>query len=105
MFGQITAEIIRQLREAAAERKALLAEVEALRADAERLRLRGEAYEAAFNIAYRATYQSHNGHWDRTMQGGAGCPECIKAREARAECDTVLREGLQRLADAAKEQR
>ncbi len=49
MFGKITAEIIRQLREAAAERKALLAEVEALRAelaaeraDRRRLGLQGE---------------------------------------------------------------
>ena len=77
------------------------AERDALRADAERLRIRGEAYEAAYGIAYQATYQSHNGHWDKTMQGGSGCPECIRAREARENCDAALRDGLEKLVERA----
>ena len=68
-----------------------------------RLRIRGSAYEAAFGIAYQATYQSHNGHWDSTMQGGAGCRECIRAREARENCDAELRRGLEALAARAQE--
>ena len=85
----------------AAQIAALTAERDALRADAERLRIRGAAYEAAYGIAYQATYQSHNGHWDRTMQGGIGCRECIRAREARENCDKALREGLEALAARA----
>ena len=80
---------------------ALTSERDALRADAERLRIRGAAYEAAYGIAYQATYQSHNGHWDSTMQGGIGCRECIRAREARENCDRALREGLEALAARA----
>ena len=49
------------------------AEIAKLTAENARLRIRGSAYEAAFGIAYQATYQSHNGHWDSTMRGGAGC--------------------------------
>jgi hypothetical protein len=79
----------------------LRAERDALREDAERLRIRGAAYEVAYGIAYQATYQSHNGHWDSTMQGGLGCRECIKAREARENCDAALREGLERLVERA----
>lgn len=74
---------------------------EALR-DVERLKIRGAAYEEAYRIAYQATYQSHSGHWDRTMRGGAGCPECIRAREARENCDKALHDGLQKLIDLAK---
>jgi len=81
--------------------EALQAEREALRADAERLRIRGEAYETAYGIAYQATYQSHNGHWDATMRGGLGCRECIKAREARENCDAALRDGLENLIERA----
>ena len=87
-----------ELESQAAQIAALTAERDALRADAERLRIRGAAYEAAYGIAYQATYQSHNGHWDRTMQGGIGCRECIRAREARENCDKALREGLEALA-------
>ena len=76
-------------------------EIKELQAQVERLTIRGAAYERAFGIAYRATYQSHNGHWDRTMQGGTGCPECIRAREAREDCDAALREGLEQLAARA----
>jgi hypothetical protein len=42
-----------------------------------------ELLEKAFFIALDAAYQSHNGHWDMTGQGGRGCPECIRASELR----------------------
>lgn len=84
-----------------AELDRLQARVAELEVDAERLRIRGETYERAYGIAYRATYQSHNGHWDSTMRGGLGCRECISAREARENCEAVLREGLQALVDRA----
>lgn len=71
------------------------------RAEIERLKIRGEAYENAYRIAYQATYQSHSGHWDKTGQHGAGCPECIYAREARENCDAALQNGLQKLAERA----
>lgn len=71
------------------------------RAELDRLRIRCAAYEEAYGIAYKATYQSHNGHWDSTMRGGAGCPECIRAREARENCDVALRNGLSALAALA----
>lgn len=44
----------------------------------------------ALEIYKNASYQSHNGHWDMTMQGGAGCPECIRARELRVKADEIL---------------
>lgn len=67
----------------------------------DRLKIRSEAYENAYRIAYQATYQSHSGHWDKTGQHGAGCPECIRAREARENCDAALREGLDELIERA----
>lgn len=73
-----------------------------LRAQLARSEIRGAAYEAAYAIAYHATFQSHSGHWDSTGQSGLGCPECIKAREAREHCDKALREGLQQLIDRAE---
>jgi len=84
-----------------AELTALTAERDALRKDVERLRIRNAAYEEAYGIAYQATFQSHNGHWDATMQGGKGCPECIRAQEARENCNAALRRGLEGLIDAA----
>lgn len=66
-----------------------------------RLRIRCAAYENAYRIAYQATFQSHTGHWDKTGQGGRGCPECVRAREARENCDAALREGLAALIDRA----
>jgi hypothetical protein len=72
------------------------------RAEIERLKIRCEAYENAYRIAYQATYQSHSGHWDATGQHGAGCPQCIRAREARSECDAALRDGLDKLIERAK---
>lgn len=71
------------------------------RKEAARLKARSIAYEDAYRVAYLATYQSHNGHWDATMQGGRGCPECIRAREARENCDAILREGLEHLVTIA----
>lgn len=53
----------------------------------------------ALEIYKNASYQSHNGHWDMTMQGGAGCPECIRARELRVKADEILAK------DAIKEER
>ena len=41
-------------------------------------------------VLRKATYQSHNGHWDMTGGSGSGCPECIRAREARVEADRLL---------------
>lgn len=49
-----------------------------------------ENYKQAYLIMREATYQSHNGHWDSTMQHGAGCPECIRARGLRAKADKIL---------------
>jgi hypothetical protein len=73
---------------------------EALR-EIERLKVRGAAYEEAYGIAHRATYQSHSGHWDKTGQRGAGCPECIRAREARENCDAALKRGLEAMVELA----
>ena len=78
--------------------RALQSRLEAAEAQVERLTIRGTAYENAYRIAYQATYQSHNGHWDATMQGGKGCRECIRAQEARENCDKELRDGLEALA-------
>jgi hypothetical protein len=96
-----TAEQMREYARAALRAPKVEAPTSELLAQIERLKIRGEAYEKAYGVAYRATYQSHNGHWDSTMQGGAGCRECIAAREARAECDVILRDGLDKLAERA----
>lgn len=80
---------------------ALRAECDELAAQIERLTIRGAAYEEAYGIAYQATFQSHTGHWDKTGQHGAGCPECIRAHEARENCDKALRDGLAKLVDRA----
>lgn len=50
-----------------------------------------EALEQALELYKQASYQSHTGHWDKTMQHGAGCPECIRARELREQAQQVLR--------------
>lgn len=44
----------------------------------------------ACEIYRDASYQSHTGHWDSTMQHGAGCPECIRARKLRAKADAIM---------------
>ena len=44
----------------------------------------------ACEIYKSASYQGHNSHWDLTMSGGAGCPECIRARELREEADKLI---------------
>lgn len=67
-------------RETIAEQRA---EIEQLEAKIARLREALELYK-------NASYQSHNGHWDMTMQGGVGCPECIRARELRVKADEIL---------------
>ena len=71
MFGQITAEIVRQLREATVERKALLAEVDALRAELE------VAESALLRKGYRKTCDiaacncgsqwNHGGHAEQRL--------------------------------------
>ena len=47
---------------------------------------------AAANIYKNASYQGHSSHWDSTMQGGAGCPECKRAAKLRAQADTIVNE-------------
>jgi hypothetical protein len=79
------------------ERKGALADRQELLAQVERLAITCAAYQNAYRVAYQATFQSHNGHWDKTQRGGEGCPECIRAREARENRDSALREGLQQL--------
>jgi len=108
MYDEISADLhIREIGRALPDEdmptflERLIAERDAAVADAERLRIRGAAYEEAYRIAYQATYQPHNGHWDSTMQGGDGCRECIKAREARQACDEALRTGLESLVERA----
>lgn len=44
----------------------------------------------ALKIYREASFQSHNGHWDMTMQHGAGCLECIRARELRAKANHII---------------
>ncbi len=73
-----------------------------LRKDVERLRLRNEIFEAAYNRAYKGTYQSHNGHWDREGTGGVNCPECIRANEAREDCQKIIATGLENLSASAE---
>ena len=50
-----------------------------------------ERLKKACEIYKRGTYQSHNGHWDSTMQSGRGCPECIAAIECREQAEQALR--------------
>ena len=46
----------------------------------------------ASDIYRNASYQGHDSHWDKTMRGGAGCPECIRAKELRAHADSIMDE-------------
>lgn len=46
----------------------------------------------ASDIYRNASYQGHSSHWDKTMMGGAGCPECIRARKLREEADALMDE-------------
>lgn len=46
----------------------------------------------ASDIYRDASYQGHDSHWDKTMRGGAGCYECIRARELRAHGDAIMNE-------------
>jgi len=50
-----------------------------------------EAMREAIAVLRQASSQSHSGHWDSTMQHGAGCPECIRARELRDKASAILR--------------
>ena len=58
--------------------------------DTQALREENRRLREAVDILRKATYQSHNGHWDMTGGSGSGCPECMRAREARAEADEWL---------------
>lgn len=46
-------------------------------------------YEACY-LYERASYQLHSGHFDSTLCGGLGCPECIRAKELRNKADTII---------------
>jgi hypothetical protein len=50
-----------------------------------------EKIKKACELYKEASYQSHSGHWDSTGQHGAGCPECIRARELRDKADKILK--------------
>ncbi len=49
-----------------------------------------ELLEAAIDKLRQASFQSHNGHFDMTRQGGRGCPECIRARKLRDQAEELL---------------
>ena len=55
-----------------------------------RLIAENQRLREAVDILRDASYQSHSGHWDATQQGGAGCPECIRARELRDKADAIM---------------
>lgn len=61
-------------------------------ADAQFTPLQAEALRLACTLYREASIQSHSRHWDNTMQGGLGCPECIQARELREKADKLLEE-------------
>lgn len=68
----------------------LRAQLAASEARAERMKIRADTFEAAYNVANRATFQPHNAHWDSTGGSGRGCLACQAAREAREQCDDIL---------------
>ena len=44
----------------------------------------------AAGILWWASYQSHNGHWDKTGGSGSGCPECQQAMKLRDRARKIL---------------
>lgn len=92
-------EIAQRNRDAVHELTERLAKAER---NAERLKIRCETYTEAYGVALRATHQSHRGHWDEKGTHGANCPECIRAQEARDNCQAIIKRGLDRLIDAAR---
>ncbi len=40
----------------------------------------------------RATCQGHRAHWDKTGQGGAGCPACNQAYEQRERASRIIKQ-------------
>lgn len=44
----------------------------------------------AMEIYKQATYQSHLCHWDNAGGSITGCPECIRAREARDQAQRIV---------------
>jgi len=87
----------------ATENAALRKRLTEAKREAARLKIHAETYIEAFGIALRATYQSHSGHWDSKGTHGANCPECIRAQEARENCNAAIKRGLGRLAARAAE--
>lgn len=71
-----------------------IAERDAARAECESLRAQLGTYIEVFQRAYKATYQSHTGHWDRQGTRGANCPECRRAQEAREDCQNIIKAKL-----------
>lgn len=92
--------IIRRAR-AALRRVSVPVEAQDLQDQVNRLQITAETYQTAYARAFKATYQSHNGHWDHTGQHGAGCRECIHAAEARDECKRIISDGLAKLVERA----
>ena len=64
--------------------------------DADKLIALVHGLEQAYLRAYDATYQGHSEHWDKTGQGGAGCPACKKAQEGRNAADDIFTAALGR---------
>lgn len=54
-----------------------------------------DRYKEACKLYREASIQSHNGHWDGTMRGGLGCPECLRAKELRQRADKLLEAGYE----------
>ena len=50
---------------------------------------RVQALESALTVALVDLGSSHTGHWDPTMQSGAGCPVCIQERKTKAELRAI----------------
>ena len=54
-----------------------------------------DLFRQAMAIYREASYQSHSGHWDATMRGGAGCPQCIRADELRGRAMRLEKEAIE----------
>jgi len=49
-------------------------------------------YGEANRLFREASFQNHSGHWDRTGQHGANCPEYARAKDLRTKADKLLGE-------------
>lgn len=70
----------------------LEAENVTLKAELEQVKQREAQLRKAIELYKDASYQGHSSHWDKTMGGGSGCPECIRARELRNQAEAALKE-------------